>query len=141
VNSARSWTVWGAAVAAYVIAVLQRSSLGVAGVDAAERFAVSASALSTLAVLQIIVYAAMQVPVGVLLDRVGPKALIATGSALLGAGQITIGIAPEFSVAVLGRVLVGMGDAMIFISVIRLLTNWFSGRVLPQLSQWTGNVG
>lgn len=140
-NSARSWTVWGAAVAAYVIAVLQRSSLGVAGVDAAERFAVSASALSTLAVLQIIVYAAMQVPVGVVLDRVGPKALIATGSALLGAGQIAIGFAPEFSLAVLGRVLVGMGDAMIFISVIRLLTNWFSGRVLPQLSQWTGNVG
>lgn len=140
-NSARSWTVWGAAVAAYVIAVLQRSSLGVAGVDATERFEVSASALSTLAVLQIVVYAAMQVPVGVVLDRVGPKALIVVGSALLGAGQITIGVAPEFAVAVLGRVLVGMGDAMIFVSVIRLLTNWFSGRVLPQLSQWTGNVG
>lgn len=140
-NSTRSWIVWGAAVAAYVLAVLQRSSLGVAGVDATERFAVSASALSTLAVLQIVVYAAMQVPVGVLLDRVGPKALIVTGSALLGAGQITVGLAMEFPVAVIGRVLVGVGDAMIFISVIRLLTNWFSGRVLPQLSQWTGNVG
>jgi len=141
VNSSRSWLVWGAAAAAYLVAVLQRSSLGVAAVEAADRFDFSASALSTLGVVQIIVYAGLQVPVGVVLDRVGPKTLISTGAALMLLGQFTLAFATELPLAIVGRVLVGAGDAMTFISVIRLLSFWFSGRLLPQVSQWTGNIG
>ncbi|TQL47912.1 nitrate/nitrite transporter NarK [Homoserinimonas aerilata] len=140
-NSARSWLVWSVAVFAYLVAVLQRSSLGVAAVDASAKFDISASQLSTLAVLQLVVYAALQVPVGVLLDRVGPRALIIFGAALMGLGQVAVALAPEFSVAIAGRMLVGAGDAFTFISVLRLLSLWFEGRVLPQVSQWTGNIG
>ena len=140
-NSARSWLVWGIAIAAYIIAVMQRTSLGVSSVDAAERFDVSASVLSSLAVLQLVVYAALQIPVGVILDRLGPRVLITAGAILMAAGQLTLALAPSIGVAVVGRVLVGAGDALTFISVIRLLTAWFSGRILPQVSQWTGNIG
>jgi MFS family permease len=132
---------WGVALFAYVIAVLQRTSLGVAGVQAADRFDISASVLSSLVVLQIIVYAGLQIPVGVLLDRVGPKFLIATGAVLMMVGQVALALSPSIGIAITGRILVGAGDAMTFISVIRLLASWFSGRILPQLSQWTGNVG
>lgn len=126
---------------AYIVAVLQRTSLGVAGVDAAQRFDVSASVLSSLTVIQLIVYAALQIPVGVLLDRVGPQRLIATGAVLMMIGQVTLALAPSIGIAVGGRMLLGAGDAMTFISVIRLLASWFDGRILPQVSQWTGNVG
>jgi MFS family permease len=132
---------WGVALFAYVIAVLQRTSLGVAGVQATDRFAISASVLSSLVVLQIIVYAGLQIPVGVLLDRVGPKFLIATGAVLMMIGQVALALAPSIGIAIAGRILVGAGDAMTFISVIRLLASWFTGRILPQLSQWTGNIG
>ena len=140
-NSARSWLVWGVAVFAYVIAVLQRTSLGVAGLQATERFDISASVLSSLAVVQIIVYAGLQIPVGVLLDRVGPRALIASGAILMLAGQIALALAPSIGLAITGRILVGAGDAMTFISVIRILASWFRGAILPQLTQWTGTVG
>jgi sugar phosphate permease len=133
--------VWGTAVAAYMVAVLQRSSLGVAGVEATERFGISASLLSSLGVVQIIVYAALQVPVGMLVDRVGPKALISSGAALMLLGQLTLAFSPDLGLALVGRVLVGAGDALTFISVLRLLSFWFSGRILPQASQWTGNIG
>lgn len=126
---------------AYITAVLQRTSLGVAGVDAAHRFDVSASMLSSLTVVQLIVYAVLQIPVGVMLDRVGPKRLIATGAVLMMLGQATLAFAPSIGIAVGGRMLLGAGDAMTFISVIRLLASWFDGRLLPQVSQWTGNVG
>jgi sugar phosphate permease len=56
-------------------------------------------------------------------------------------GQLTLAVAPSIGIAIVGRLLVGAGDAMTFISVIRLLTSWFSGRILPQISQWTGNIG
>jgi MFS family permease len=132
---------WGVAVFAYMVAVLQRTSMGVAGIAATQRFELSASVLSTLAVVQLIVYAALQVPVGVILDRFGPKALIATGAVAMLGGQVLLALAPNIGVAIIGRILVGAGDAMTFISVVRLLATWFRGRILPVLSQWTGNIG
>lgn len=125
----------------YLSAVLQRSSLGIAGVSATERFGGSAAVLSSLAVVQLIVYAAAQIPVGVLIDRFGPRVLMLAGTVLMVAGQLTVAFAPSITVAVVGRMLVGAGDATIFISVIRLITSWFSGRIVPQLSQWFGNIG
>jgi MFS family permease len=140
-NSRRSWVIFGASLFAYIVAVMQRSSIGIAGVDATERFGVTAAALSSLAVIQLVVYAALQIPVGVVLDRVGPRALIAAGAALMLIGQLVLAFAPSLTIGVIGRVLVGAGDAMTFISVIRLLSNWFSGRTLPIVSQWIGTLG
>lgn len=121
--------------------MLERSTLGVVGVQAADRFEVSAAVLSTLAVVQLAVYAGLQIPVGVLLDRFGARALIGLGAILMALGQVLVAVAPNIGVAIAGRVLVGAGDAFTFISVIRLLSSWFSGRILPQISQWTGNIG
>lgn len=140
-NSAKSWLVFWIGVFAYIAAVMQRSTLGVAGVSAVERFDASASAFSTLAVIQLVVYAVLQVPVGVLIDRLGPRVLIAAGLSFLVVGQVVVAFAPTISVAVIGRVLVGAGDAAIFVSVMRLVSSWFSGRIVPQLSQWMGNLG
>ncbi len=120
---------------------MQRTTIGVAGVSATERFHSNASLMSTLAVLQLVVYAGMQIPVGVLIDRVGPRVLMLTGTALMVAGQLLVAFSDVIGVAVGGRVLVGAGDAMIFICLIRLVNSWFSGRIVPQLSQWVGNIG
>lgn len=140
-NSRRAWIIFGAGAAVYLVAFLQRTSLGVAGVSAAERFDSSAAALSSLAVLQLVVYASMQIPVGVLIDRFGPRALMLSGTALMAVGQFVVAGSSTISIAVVGRILVGAGDAAIFISLIRLITSWFRGPSVPQLSQWAGNIG
>lgn len=140
-DSRRAWAVLIVATLAYVVGVLQRSSMGVAGVAATERFSIDATALSSLGVLQLLVYALLQIPVGVLVDRFGPRVLIVTGAVTMGAGQLLVAAADELPIAVIGRILVGAGDAMTFISVLRLLGSWFSPRRLPQLSQWVGTLG
>ncbi|MGT2426878.1 MFS transporter [Amnibacterium kyonggiense] len=137
----RAWLVLGGAVVAYLCAVLQRSTLGVAGVAAAQRFDTSAAALSTLGVVQLLVYALLQVPVGVLVDRFGPKAVIAVGALLMAAGQATVATAGVLPTAVLGRTLVGAGDATTFIAALRLVNAWFPPARVPVLSQWLGNLG
>lgn len=137
----RSWLIFTIGSFAYLTAVLQRTSLGIAGVAAATRFEGSAAVLSSLAVVQLIVYAGMQIPVGVLIDRFGPRVLMISGTGLMVAGQLVLAFAPSITVAVLGRILVGAGDAALFISVIRLVSSWFTGRIVPQLSQWVGNIG
>ena len=140
-NSRRSTLIFIIGSFAYLSAVLQRTSMGIAGVAATEKFGGSAAILSSLAVVQLIVYAAAQIPVGVLVDRYGPRVLMITGTALMVAGQIALALAPDITVAVIGRILVGAGDATIFISMIRLISSWFSGRIVPLLSQWMGNIG
>jgi hypothetical protein len=60
----RAYVVWGVGLLAYVVAIFHRGSLGVAGLQAQERFAAGASAISLFLVLQLAVYAALQVPVG-----------------------------------------------------------------------------
>ena len=72
----RAWVIWLVSLAVYALAVFHRSSLGVAGIIAAERFDISATRLATFTVLQLVVYAAMQVPVGVLLDRYGSRTML-----------------------------------------------------------------
>lgn len=129
------------ALGAYVTAVLHRSSLGVTGVDAADRFQINAAALATFSVAQLAVYAAMQIPVGVLLDRYGSRRLLLAGGALMVAGQLVFAVATDVRLAVLARVLVGLGDAMTFISVLRIVAFWFPGRRNPLLVQLTGTVG
>ena len=133
--------VFAVAVTAYVAAVFHRSSLGVTGVDAAERFHINASALATFSVAQLAVYAAMQVPVGVLLDRFGSRRLLLAGGSLMVAGQLCFAVATDVRLAVAARVLVGLGDAMTFISVLRIVAFWFPGRRNPLLVQLTGTVG
>lgn len=140
-NSRRAWLIFGAGAFVYLVAVMQRTSLGIAGVAAAERFESSAAVLSSLAVLQLFVYASMQIPVGVLIDRFGPRTLMLAGTALMAVGQFVVAFSPSISIAVIGRILVGAGDAAIFISLIRLISSWFSGPIVPQLSQWVGNIG
>ena len=140
-SARRAWWVWSVGVAAYVVAVLQRTSLGVAGIDATHRFDISASVLASFAVLQLLVYASLQVPVGLLLDRFGSRRLIVMGALLMSAGQLMLAVSPTVWLAVVGRVLVGAGDAMTFISVLRLVTAWLPPNRVAVMSQTTGLVG
>ena len=137
----RAYAVWLAALSVYVLAVFHRTSLGVAGLLAAERFHISATQLATFTVLQLLVYAALQVPVGVLLDRFGSKRMVLTGLALMTGGQLLFAVVGTFELGVVARVLVGAGDAMIFVSVIRVVALWFRGRQSPFITQLTGQLG
>lgn len=121
--------------------MLHRGSFGVAGVAAVERFDVGATVLSTFVVVQLAVYAVLQVPAGVLLDRFGSRALIAVGATLMATGQLLLGISDDLVVAYTARVLIGAGDAATFVSVIRLVIAWFPPGRVPLLTQVTGLVG
>jgi MFS family permease len=136
-----SWIVFGVAVAAYVVAVIHRTAFGVASADALDRFGIGATALSMLAVVQIALYAGMQVPAGTMLDRWGPARVIIAGSLVMAVGQALMAFAPGFGWAIVARALVGAGDAPIFIAVARLVTIHFPPRRVPVMVQLTGLIG
>jgi MFS family permease len=131
----RAAAVWGIGVAVYFVAVIFRTSLGVAGLDAADRFDVGASALSTFSILQLLVYAGMQIPVGLMVDRLGTKKVLTIGVVLFTVGQLGFALSPSYETALASRALLGCGDAMTFISVLRLGSRWFPARRGPLIGQ------
>lgn len=137
----RAWVMWGLGVLAYMVAVFHRASLGVSGLDAQQRFGTTAAVLSLFGVVQLGVYAALQVPVGVLLDRIGSRRMVAAGGIMMAVGQLLLATADSVPAGLEARVLVGAGDAMTFISVLRLVPAWFPGRRVPLVSQLTGLLG
>jgi MFS family permease len=139
--SARLWTVWAVGLLVYMLAVFHRSSLAVAGLAAGERFDITASQLATFVTLQLFVYAAMQIPVGLLVDRFGSRSVMLVGTALMAVAQAGFALAESYPVALVARVFVGVGDAMTFICVLRLVSRWFPARRVPFVTQVTGTLG
>ena len=137
----RAWAVWTVGLAAYIVGVLHRTSLGVAGLDAQQRFGIGAGTLALFAVLQLVVYAGLQVPVGLLLDRFGTLRLVVSGALVMASGQALMAVTDDVTGAVVARILVGAGDAMTFISVLRLVPQWFPARRVPVVTQLTGIFG
>ena len=137
----RAWLIWTVGIFAYLVAVSQRTSFGVVGLEATERFHATAAEISFFTVLQLLVYAGLQIPVGVLVDRLGSRTMIAGGAVLMGLGQLQLAFADNIPGGVLGRVLVGAGDAMTFISVIRLIPLSFAPARVPLITQLTGMSG
>ena len=135
------WVMWTVGVFSYVVAVINRSSLAALGPQAQEHFGIDATILAAFPVIQIAVYAASQIPVGLLLDRFGVSRLLLTGAVLMVIGQATMATVTDLWLVVIARVFVGAGDACVFISVMKLLPEWFPLRRLPTVTQLTGLVG
>lgn len=137
----RAWLIWSVGVAAYMLAVANRTSLGAVGVDAAERFHADAATLSLFAVVQLAVYGGMQIPIGVFLDKFGARPIITIGMVLMAAGQLIMAVSPSIGIAILARVLLGAGDATVFPAVVRLIATWFPAQRGPLMVQLTGVIG
>ena len=133
----RGWIVWSVGVLAYILAVMQRTTFGIAGLDAAERFAITPGVLSTFVFVQVAVYLAAQVPAGITVDRFGSRAMLVVSGVLLAAGQLLLAVASDLVTAVLARVVVGLGDALVFTAVLALVPRWFPAGRVPLLVQVT----
>ena len=133
--------IWLAGMAIYIMAIAARTSFGVASLDALSRFEISAAELSMFTVIQLAVYAGSQLPVGILLDKYGSRPIMVVGAIILGGGQIWLALAGTYPSALAARVLIGMGDATAFTSVLRLIPQWFPARKVPLYTQLTGIGG
>ncbi|HXP55099.1 MAG TPA: MFS transporter [Streptosporangiaceae bacterium] len=139
--SGRAWAVWAVGVLAYVVTVMQRTSLGDAGLEAARRFGIDPGLLAAFVFIQVAVYVVAQTPAGLLVDRFGPRLMLVVSGVLLTAGQLVLARATALAPAVLARILVGLGDAVLFVAVLGLVPRWFPARRVPLITQLTTTLG
>ncbi|WP_249674298.1 MFS transporter [Pseudomonas abieticivorans] len=70
-------------------------------------------------------YALCQLPVGALVDRIGPRWLLGGGLVLWSLAQASGGLVSSFGWFVLARVILGIGESPQFPSAARVVSNWF----------------
>lgn len=70
-------------------------------------------------------YVSMQIPVGILYDRFRAKRIIIVAAALLSAGCFLLAMAKNYELAILGRVLMGIGSSFGFIGMLKIIINNF----------------
>src|SRR5579875_2776427 len=73
-------------------------------------------------------YAFAQLPGGALVDRVGPRRLLAAGLAIWSVAQGAAGVVANFGQFVVARVFLGLGEAPMFSGAVRVVRDWWNVR-------------
>ncbi len=89
---------------------------------------ISATTFGQLAVLYYFAYSPMQLPVGMLIDRFGPRKLLSLACLCCTVGSYLFMDFSSLYVAGIGRFLVGFGSSFAFVGVLTLLTHWLPKR-------------
>lgn len=135
------WLIWGIGAGVYLLAVFHRTSLGVAGPMAADRLGLTSAQLATFVMLQLGLYAAMQVPTGIMVDRFGPRRMLLAATLTMGSAQLLFSVVHSYPLALFARGMLGVGDAMTYVSVLRLAAGWFPARRYAVITALTGLIG
>jgi len=138
------WSSWLILVLAFITVFFHRLSVGSVADELTKEISMNAVALSNLTAMNYYAYALMQIPVGVLVDRIGVRRINFCGLLVTAAGSVLFGLAHNLETAYLSRFLVGMGSSVIFVSIFKVQATWFPLSRFSTLSSLTslfGNLG
>jgi len=117
--------VFGPFAAGYFLSFFFRNVNAVISKDLAGEFALSSADLGFLTSMYLLAFAAFQLPLGVLLDRYGPRRVVAALLCVAAAGALIFGLARDFTTLSIGRALLGLGVSGGLMGAIKAFTLWF----------------
>jgi predicted MFS family arabinose efflux permease len=109
----------------HLISQFLRTSIGVIAPDLAREIGVSAAGIGLLASVFFLTFAAAQVPIGVAIDRFGPRLIMLVSTAAAVGGVVVFAIATSPELLILGRALMGLGCASFFMAPLVIYSRWF----------------
>ena len=140
----RPWSIWGLGALSFVYAFFQRVAPSVM-IDPLQReFALDAGAVGNLVAFYFYSYAAMQVPIGLIVDRFGPRRLLTFGIAVCALATAGFALSHDVLLATLCRFLIGFGAGFGFVSTVTLAARWFPPSRFAQfvgMTMGSGTVG
>jgi len=115
----------------YFLSYLYRVVNAVIGADLARDLGVDAAALGLLTSAYFLCFAAFQIPLGVLLDRYGPRRVESALLLVAAAGAVVFALAPSVPMLVVGRGLIGFGVSACLMGAIKANVQWLPPERLP----------
>lgn len=135
------WVVWSIMALAYMVVFFHRLAPGVVRDDLTTAFGIGSVAFGNLASMYFYAYMIMQIPVGMMADSLGARVTVSAGIMLSGAGSLMFGFAPSLFWAYAGRFIVGVGVSTVFVSTLKMLSEWYSENEFATMSGVTALVG
>lgn len=138
------WVVFATVLFTYLLMSSQRTAPGLVTEQIMLDFNITATTFGLLTSIQFFVYTALQVPMGILADRYGPNFFLISGAILTGVGTIFYSFSTQEFVLFFSRILTGVGDATIWVSLVLILGQWFSKKEFTRLvgvGAMMGNLG
>lgn len=135
------WAVFAAVLFTYFLIVSQRTAPGLITDQLMREFKITAATIGLIASIQFMAYAALQIPIGVFSDRFGPNVFLISGALLDGIGTLIYSLAPNEGLLLFARLLVGMGDATIWVNLVLILSQWFRAQEFISLLGFAGMSG
>src|SRR3990167_8810668 len=136
-----AWTICGFGAIYYCYEYLLRITPSVMEDALRSHFALSASGFGLLSAFYYYAYVPLQIPVGILLDRYGPKLLITLACLICVIGTFIFAGSNLFWLAATGRFLVGFGSAFAFVGVLKLATIWLPEDKLGMVAGMASALG
>jgi MFS family permease len=118
-------------VAAYYIAYLFRTINAVMAVPLTTELGLAAADLGLLTSVYFLTFAAAQIPIGILLDRYGPRRIQSLLLVVAAAGSGLFATSENFWMLLTGRALIGLGVASALTAGLKALVLWFPGERVP----------
>lgn len=122
------WLIFWILAFGYVLVYFHRLCPAVVAVDMMRDLKAGGALTGLLGAAYFYPYALMQLPAGLLSDSWGPRNTITLFFLVAIAGSFILGFAPSVFLAIVGRTLVGLGIAMLFVPTMKVLAEWFETR-------------
>lgn len=119
---------------AYVLSQFFRTALAVVAPEVAQDLNLDPARLGLLSAAWFWAFAAAQIPIGVALDRWGPRRTVSLLFACAGLGCGLLAAARALPLAVMGQVLIGIGCAPVFMGTLMVLARFYDTRRFASLS-------
>lgn len=124
-NTVHAWVIWLLSALFMFYKYALEVSPSVMTSTLMSTFKISGTQLGNLAACYFYAYLLLQIPAGLLLDKIGPRKVTTLAIALCAAGSIIFSKADTFLVAGIGRFLTGAGAAFAAVNCLKLIANWF----------------
>ncbi len=136
-----AWLICGLGALFYAYEYLLRITPSAMEFSLRSHFGLAATGFGLLSSIYYYAYVPMQLPVGILMDRFGPRRLLTVACLMCAIGTFMFANTDALSVAFLGRFLVGMGSAFAFVGVLKIATIWLPENKLAMVAGMTSALG
>jgi len=128
------WYIFWILALGYVLVYFHRLCPAVVALDMMRDLKAGGALLGFLGSAYFYPYAVMQLPAGLLSDSWGPRKTITLFFCVAFFGSLLLGLAPTPFLAIVGRTLVGLGVAMLFVPTMKVLAEWFRIREFAMMT-------
>jgi sugar phosphate permease len=143
-HNRKRWTIFATLALMYILVYFYRVSLAVVAGDISRDLHLTPGQLGSLSGVLFYVYAAAQLPLGPMIDRLGSRLVISGCGVFTTLGGILFSQADTLAVAMIARVLIGIGTASVLMATFTLFSHWFSKQEFGRVSGFMvalGNLG